>query len=216
MAEKVWYYCRPGGDAAGPVSSRRLRRMATDGRLARGDLLSRRPGGRQVRADTIAGLFAPSPPLPPPVEVDRPYRRSRSRAESSAGGLLDLSFTRFVTPKLVKVLWAVWLFGAVPLLTLAIVAIPVMTLAGMSVAEVKPTRMAAHDPMIGQTLPPQPTGTTGVSVLSVVGVVVLAIVQLVALALYTLLVRVMLESVVVMFRGAEAVMAINARQRGEE
>jgi hypothetical protein len=194
------------------VTTAELRQMAADGRLAPDHLLSRTPDGRQVRADSVAGLFPapadnpfalgdpvppsaeeafafggnspPAPPVPPSRRAKRPAADPPADRPKS-GGLLDLGFTRFVTPTLVSVLWGVWLFGAVPLLTLAVLAQPVIALS-------------------------RPTGPGG---LGGIEAAVVAVVGLVLIGLYTLLVRVGLESVIVLFRGAEAVMAIDARQR---
>lgn len=236
MDDKSWYYAKPGRPPTGPVPTRELRAMAADGRLGRGDLLSRTPDGRQVRADSLAGLFPAGEPSAPVgdafsrLQADRPppSRAVRRAADDDdrddpppprrrSGGLLDLGFTRFVTPTLVKVLWAVWLFGAVPLLTLAVLAQPVVVLVSGGGAADRDGLQAADNPeawLKGRPAQSRPAAKSSGPSAQVVAISVgLALAQLIGLALQTLVVRVLLESTVVLFRGAEAVMASNDRQK---
>ena len=238
MADKSWYYTKSGRPPAGPVSARELRTMAADGRLDRSDLLSRTSDGRQVRADSLAGLFAADAPTVPPgddfgqilaerVPIGRAGRRKpdddRNDLQASrgrTGGLFDLSFSRFVTPSLIKFLWGVWLFGAVPLLTLAILAQPVVVLVNAVGSSDRDAQQGADNPEAWpKARPAQPrpaANSSGPSAQVVALSVGSALAMLIGLALQTLVVRVLLESTVVLFRGAEAVMAIDQRQRRDD
>jgi hypothetical protein len=59
-----WYYTRADGQTDGPVSARRLRQMASAGRLHPGDRLRMDGKAKTVLAGDIEGLFPPPPREP--------------------------------------------------------------------------------------------------------------------------------------------------------
>ncbi len=55
-----WYYTRVGGKTDGPFSARKLRQLASTGRLRPDDRLRMDGNSKSVRAGNIAGLFPAS------------------------------------------------------------------------------------------------------------------------------------------------------------
>lgn len=54
------YYTRVGGKTNGPFSLRRLRQMASVGKLHPNDMLRMDGNAKSVKAENIEGLFSPS------------------------------------------------------------------------------------------------------------------------------------------------------------
>jgi len=121
MANNEWLSSRGDDDQKGPVSEKELHRLAESGELRADDLVWKEGMDEWVPANRLKGITfsAPSPEPSasrPPKGFDKEALKStfedaQKKADEAAGVLwfLDLKFSRFVAPTLMRVIWVLLL-----------------------------------------------------------------------------------------------------------
>jgi hypothetical protein len=112
------YYYQSNGQIVGPLTPAALKQLANDGVIVESTLVRRGEQGAWCLAGTFAGLITPKaqaaaakPGTHAAYVARETFRKAEEQAEKVASTLwfLDLKFTRFFTPKLIGVVWAVYL-----------------------------------------------------------------------------------------------------------
>jgi hypothetical protein len=177
MAEQ-WYYTRQG-QRFGPLSMEQMRQLALAGQLQQADLVWTDGMAEWTPAGRFAQLFAPAAAVPAGVPGAAPGMPAAAPVPAESGGglfdALDVSFSRFVTPVIVRWLWIIYLILAPVVFFLSVLG----------------ALFALHG----------------------IQTVVMIIVQAVGLVLTTLLVRLGLETVIVIFRIAEYLRDMSQAQK---
>jgi len=119
MADSFYY--QSNGKTQGPLAPSALKQLANEGVIVESTLVRKGEEGAWHQAGKIPGLVTPKPAeadeFPsfetdtPPDRARRTIRKAEEQAEKVAAKLwfLDLKFSQFFTPKLIGVLWAIYL-----------------------------------------------------------------------------------------------------------
>jgi hypothetical protein len=180
--------------------------------------------GQEMACPRCAAQFrAPPPASPPPLPTFQPVadspgpavaprtrpRRPFNDQATSLLDLFDLSFTRYVTPLIVKITWVLALtLGAVWLVVIVLGLIA----SSLPVAEqsepTRSTRPSRPQPQF-EFRPPEIAERVGDASFAVAFRIVLLITQVIGVILFLLWVRVGLEAVIVVFHMAASLRSID-------
>jgi hypothetical protein len=154
-----------------------------------------------------------------PVVRGRSVRRPFQDQATSLLDLFDLSFTRYVTPLIVKITWVLALALAAVWLLTVIVGLIISSLPEVEVSQrteqpaptlpSRPTRPAEPAQPHWEFGPPRIVERAGDASYDAALKVVIVITQVVAIVLFLLWVRVALEAVIVIFHMAASLRSID-------
>jgi hypothetical protein len=169
------------------------------------------PGGGPVSPPLNVGSAAGAAPAPG-FQIQE-SRRPLHNQSASLLDLFDFSFTRYVTPLIVKITWVLALTLSVVWLLIVIAGLIITALPEIEVSEARKSEAPQQGRFEYEIKAPPIIERTGEAGYAVALRIVIAGTQLVTIVLFLLWLRVALEAVIVIFHMAANVKSIDEKTR---